>query len=564
MSNQKSQNNLSIFFSLAIAVFLVGAVSCNEPHAVVTEKEIVETPEEINARAEAVIEGTLRDILQNNKALPDSFKIRNAGVLQFLYDRKSFQPIWSSKGAFTSKADSLFRFLDSCRLFGLFPEDYHLSKLASLKMQLVGDTSAKEKKLDASLWAYSDMLLSSAFVQIVKDLKVGRLLPDSIIMKDTSLRSEFFQQQLELFGQVGSTSFASTLEPVHRDYHRLKQSLQTFLAKADFKPFTFVSAKDSVKLRALLYKRLAEEDSLLSPKAPPDSLQLSFAIRSYQKRKELKVDGKMTTGLINRLNNTDAEKFIRIAINLDRYKQLQALPEQYIWVNLPGFYLQLRNHDSVALYSKVVVGKPTTKTPIITSAVSDMITYPKWHIPESIIKKEILPGLKKDPGYTLRKGYTLVDKDGNEVDPYSVDWKKYREGIPYRVIQGSGDDNALGVLKFNFPNDFSVYLHDTNQRYLFSKTSRALSHGCVRVQAWNELAKYILRNDSLYTPKAVPVDSLQSWLAQKKKQYIPVRKPIPLFIRYFTADSGKEGDVVFYEDIYGEDKRIREKLFTNK
>ena len=131
------------------------------------------------------------------------------------------------------------------------------------------------------------------------------------------------------------------------------------------------------------------------------------------------------------------------------------------------------------------------------------------------------------------------------------------------MVQGSGDDNALGILKFNFPNKYSVYLHDTNQRYLFSKSSRALSHGCVRVQAWEELAKYILRNDSVYSVNAVPVDSLENWLQTKQKKYIPVHKPIPLFIRYFTCDV-KEGRLTFYEDIYGEDKRIREKIFSDK
>ena len=239
------------------------------------------------------------------------------------------------------------------------------------------------------------------------------------------------------------------------------------------------------------------------------------------------------------------------------------MPEKYLWVNIPSYYLQLRECDTVILQSKVVVGKPETKTPMLTSTIVDMITYPKWTIPESIIKKEILPGLKKDPGYTTRKGYSLVDKDGNEVDPYSVSWAKYEKGIPYKVVQGSGDDNALGVLKFNFPNKYSVYLHDTNQRYLFSKTSRALSHGCVRVQAWNELAQYILRNDSSFASNAVPVDSLESWLATKQKRYIPVRKPIPLFIRYFSCET-KNGKLVFYEDIYEEDKRLRDRLFSSK
>jgi murein L,D-transpeptidase YcbB/YkuD len=275
------------------------------------------------------------------------------------------------------------------------------------------------------------------------------------------------------------------------------------------------------------------------------------------------VNGKISSALVNKLNDTDKEKFIRIAITLDKFKILEPLPEQYIWVNIPSYYLQVKDSDSVILTSRVVVGKPETKTPIITSAITDMITYPKWHIPESIIKKDILPGLKKDPGYTLGKGYTLTDNEGNEIDPYTVSWAKFKEGIPYRVIQGSGDENALGVMKFNFPNKHAVYLHDTNQRYLFSKSSRALSHGCVRVQAWQELTNFILRNDSVYSEKAIPVDSVNNWLALKEKHVIPVRKKVPLFIRYFTCE-GKDDKIVFYEDVYGEDRRIREKAFSDK
>ncbi|HEU4469575.1 MAG TPA: L,D-transpeptidase family protein [Flavisolibacter sp.] len=552
---------IKLFIFPALSLLILS--SCNDgDHAVVSAPEIVESPEQINARAEAVIQGTLVDILKNNKDLPDSFRIRNAPVLQYLYDQHSFQPIWCSKGQFTSQADSLFVFLANARYYGLFPENYYYTKLTNLRTQLVTDTAVK-KKLDASLWAYGDMLLTSAFVQAVKDLKVGRLLPDSVVSKDSTLTGDYFFTQLKLFREEGRDSFARQLEPLAADYQRLKDALHTFLQTADFRSYTYVSAADSSLLPSLVFKRLAEEDSTLAYAGTPDSLQLSAAIRRYQEKREMKADGKLSTAVIKKLNETDTEKFIRIAINMDRYKQLPVMPEQYIWVNLPGYYLQLREKDSVALQSKVVVGKPATRTPVITSAISDMITYPKWHIPESIIKKEILPGLKKDAGYTIRKGYMLVDKDGNEIDPYSVDWKKFKDYIPYRVIQGSGDDNALGVLKFNFPNKYSVYLHDTNQRYLFSRSSRALSHGCVRVQSWNELAQYILRNDSAKAANAVPVDSLASWLAQKQKRYIPVRRQIPLYIRYFTCDT-KEGDLVFYEDIYGEDRKLREKILSTK
>jgi L,D-transpeptidase YcbB len=545
-------------------LFLVVFISCNDTQKDVADKEVVETPDEINARAEAVIQGTLKQILQNSNELADSFKIKNAGVLEFLYEQNSFQPHWSSRGAFIKTADSLLSFIEQSQRYGLFPEDYYFKRLSGLKDQLVLDT-AKEKKLDASLWAYSDMMLTSAFVQIVKDLKIGRLLPDSIIAKDSTLNEEFYQTQFKYYTQNGNSSFTEQLEPANTDYQKLKSGLQRFLDSADFKKYTFVSRRDSAAFPRLLIKRLSEVDSAyIAAVASPDSIQLANAIRRYQKYKNIKVDGKVSTALINELNDTDREKFIRIAINLDRYKLLQPLPEKYIWVNLPSYYLQLRNNDTVVLKSRVVVGKPITRTPIITSAISDMMTYPKWTIPESIVKKEILPGLKKDAGYTSKKGYILVDKDGNEVDPFSIEWAKYKEMIPYKVVQGSGDDNALGVLKFNFPNKHSVYLHDTNQRYLFSRTSRALSHGCVRVQAWEELAKYILRNDSLFATNAVSVDSMQTWLAAKQKRYIPVRKPIPLFIRYFTCDTNKEGRLVFYEDIYGEDKQIRDKLFANK
>lgn len=129
------------------------------------------------------------------------------------------------------------------------------------------------------------------------------------------------------------------------------------------------------------------------------------------------------------------------------------------------------------------------------------------------------------------------------------------------MVQGSGDANALGVLKFNFPNKYAVYLHDTNQRYLFGKEKRALSHGCVRVQSWLPLAVYLLQRDSiLAAPNAIPVDSMNSWLAQKIKRTIPLRNRMPLFIRYYTCEV-KEGSVQFYEDVYGDDRRLRERYF---
>lgn len=550
---------LSLLFFILLIVF----TSCKDRKHI-GEKEIVSQPEEINKSATDIIKETLDELLDGGDD-EGIIKLKNTSVLKDIYGQNDYLPLWTGEGKWNVFGDSLYTLIDSARHFGLFPKDYYKTELTDLRERLIFDTTSREDKLDAALWAKTDLFLTDAFVQLIKDLRNGRILHDTAILKkDTSLTHPFFNQQFQTFKNTSIASFVAKLEPSHTGYKKLKAALKNFLVNADFKKYTYINRKDSSNLRRMALQRLLEDSIVVDSAVTGDSLKLASVIKKYQKQKDIKQDGKLTASIINSLNETDSEKFIRIAITMDRYKQLPSkLPSQYLWVNIPEYYMYLKENDTVRLKSKVVVGKPITHTPVLSSAITDMITYPQWTIPTSIIKKEILPGLKKDPGYTIKKGYSLVDKDGNVVDPYFVDWAKYETGIPYKVVQGSGDDNALGVLKFNFSNKYSVYLHDTNQRYLFSKKNRALSHGCVRVQNWDSLAYYILRNDSLAGKKALPTDSLNKWLSLKEKHVIPVRKRIPLFIRYFTCDV-KENKVVFYEDIYGDDRRLKERFFANK
>ena len=547
-----------LWFASLVCILLVIASCGDRKKHVVGQKEVVAKPIDIDAAASDIIESTLDDVQDSNGKIKE-LSIYNPAAVAFFYKQQDFKPIWSSHGAFLHAADSLFQFIANARTFGLYPDDYYKCRLDTLRRQ-VTDTS-KENKLDAAKWAESDLLLTSAFVTIIKDIKKGRLLPDSISKRDTVLTPEFYYQQWKSYGDSIST-MAATLEPAQPAYVDLKKALQDFLPNATFKTYTYIDPTDSINLQRAVMQRLGEEDSVTFSNAHIDSTELAAAIKKYQKRKGVKETGKLTAGLVSTLNNTDSYKFARIAVNLDRYKQLQTLPQQYIWVNIPSFELQLWDSGFVMLTSKVVVGKPQTRTPELTSAISDMITYPKWHIPQSIIKKEILPALKRDPDYLARKGFSLVDDAGNDIDPYSVDWAKYENTIPYTVVQGSGDDNALGVLKFNFPNKYAVYLHDTNQRYLFSKDKRALSHGCVRVEAWEELAAYILQRDSAST-NAVPLDSMLTWLALKEKHLIPVRKRLPLFIRYFTCEV-RDAKLHFYDDVYDEDRKLIDRFFKHK
>lgn len=535
------------------------------------EKDIVTEPEKMNDRVKTNITELLSRIKENGKA-DDSTAVSRFDAVNAYYNQSGYKAVWSSDEQFLSIADSMMLFLQHAKLYGLFPDDYHLPVLKNITARFAADTAAIGDRRDAALWSKADVLLTDAFFHMAAHLHIGRLKVDSTFMNpDSVLTQKFYQSNLTAVvnGKPMSEVFHA-LEPSHAGYIDLKKATKQFIESADFeKKYVYVSYpyKDSLAFVKTLVKRLQQEGMLSWQSEQVDSSQLKAALIKLQQQKEMTVDGKFGVQVVSYLNNTDAEKFKRIAINLDRYKVLPPkMPERYIWVNLPAYKLELWDDDTMRLESKVVIGKPNTRTPLLTSRISDMVTYPQWTIPNSIIMKEIVPALRRDPGYLARKGYSLLTWEGEVVDPYSVDWTKYKKGIPYKVVQGSGDDNALGILKFNFPNKYSVYLHDTNQRYLFKNTKRALSHGCVRVQEWEKLTYYISALDSVNyesDPKRIVSDSIKVWLERKEKHIVRVKTKLPVYFRYFTA-AGKNGKLFFFEDIYHEDKMAREAYFSTK
>lgn len=515
------------------------------------------------------VKAVLQYALDNNGRINDSIKLSVTAIVDSFYHKNDYGNIWSKNEKWEPLADSLYNFIEGSESYGLFPSDYHYKDIREIRSALINDTLAKT---DANAWTIAELMLSDAFMQLSKHLKQGRLLPDSLSLSaNAAVANDFFIKNLNtVIREKSLTSLLNTLEPRHTGYSELKKGIKRFTDSMDRRRYTYVvyPNKDSLSFIKNLQIRLKEGEYLDASVNQADSEHLSNAVKNFQKRRGIKADGKITASLVRSLNSTDVERFKRIAINIDRYKQLPGkLPERYIWVNLPGYYLRVIEKDSVVLESKTIVGKPSTRTPALNSMITDMVTYPQWTIPNSIIKKDILPALKKDPGYLARKGFSLVDTKGDAVDPYAIDWTKYTKGIPYKVVQGSGDDNALGILKFNFNNPYSVYLHDTNQRYLFKNSARALSHGCVRVQDWEKLAFYIAEYDSLYqnagSPPTYNIDSIKTWLANKERKRIIVKNRLPLYIRYFTCE-GKNGKIIFYDDIYGEDRTLREKYFAGK
>jgi murein L,D-transpeptidase YcbB/YkuD len=565
------RHKLSVFARLLFFTAFLAASCRGRKKAIIPAHTIVEDVRSVPAVTSEQIKQII-SALDVDPASVKGIKFTCLPMLIKIYEEKAFHPIWSDELLIRSQAEAFQQYLKRSAYDGLFKEDYHYDSIRRWRE----DLNDSLKLHDAQLWAKYDLVLTDGFLSVLQDLKQGRLQHDSLRMGNhPGSQALFFKKQLEaLFNGEPADSLFSKVQPRLPGYDSLHMLLHSFVDSMDDKPYTYIKypykkkdPQDSILFVKSLVKRLVEE-AILQKEEPLDSVQLADVIKAYQKKKKIKESGEPGNSLVTALNLTDKQKFIRLAITLDRYKAMPAeMPDQYILVNLPGFYLKLIDSDTLVLQSKIICGKPATSTPFITSAVSDMVIMPTWTVPSSIIEKEILPGLKRDPYYLSRKGLSLYNNKDEWIDPATIEWSKYKKGIPYRVVQGSGDDNALGVIKFNFDNPFAVYLHDTNQRHLFRNMMRALSHGCVRVEQWEKLAAFIARNDSLkHTgPDTLRYnrDSIMTWIARKERHVIRIRNRIPLYVRYFTCEVAN-GKIRFFDDVYNDDKRLAETYFQQR
>ena len=249
----------------------------------------------------------------------------------------------------------------------------------------------------------------------------------------------------------------------------------------------------------------------------------------------------------------------QIIINMERWRWLpRSLGKRYVLVNQAAFEMQLVDRGKTIDRRRVVVGKPYHKTPMFSHAIQYADFNPTWTVPRSIAGNEILPKLRKDPGYLEKRGYKVYTSwkaDAPAMNPHSVDWHSVNgKKFPYRIVQQPGDNNALGQVKFLFPNKFKVYLHDTQSKKLFSQASRAFSHGCIRVEKPLEFAEKLFGSRSLSQGK------IQKILAQPETRRVKLKKPVPVHLTYFTAwvEGGK---VRYHKDVYGRDKLVSNILF---
>jgi L,D-transpeptidase YcbB len=356
--------------------------------------------------------------------------------------------------------------------------------------------------------------------------------------------------------------------PVYEQYNLLREWLRRYAQLDDEGTIPVIadslilkrgdSAATVRDIRKLLYylNDLGEDNG----SAKFDS---SFAagIKSFQQRHGLDDAGVLGRQTSKWLRISLRERIEKILVNMERCRWVPlALKGNYLFVNIPEFKLYVFDDSRVAWSCKTIVGKsdPVFKTIVFNDSMEFVVFNPYWNVPRNIFYKETLPELQKDAAYLIRNNFEVVDRKGNAVNTATLQWKTYVDNFPYIVREKPGPKNSLGVVKFLFPNAYDIYFHDTPAKALFESSSRAFSHGCIRLEQPMRLARHLLAPDSLMTGEAI--DKI---IASEQETFVRLKKKVPVFIAYFTAWVDRDGKLNFRGDIYGHDAEMSEVLFED-
>ena len=282
--------------------------------------------------------------------------------------------------------------------------------------------------------------------------------------------------------------------------------------------------------------------------------ELVAAVKTFQMTQGLGADGVIGPSTRDWLNVSPAQRSGVLALNIQRLRLLPGTLSTGIMVNIPAYSLVYYQNGSEVLASRVIVGRPDRKTPMMSSALNNVVVNPPWNVPPTLARKDILPKLWDDPGYLERHGYTVMRgwNSSQAIDPYQVDWATITpSNLPFRFQQAPGERNSLGRYKFNMPSSDAIYLHDTPNHNLFQKDARALSSGCVRVNKASELANMLLGDAGWNDTR------ISDTLKEGNTRYVNIRHNIPVNLYYLTAFVGEDGRTQYRTDIYNYDLTAR-------
>jgi len=494
----------------------------------------------------------------NFKHLDSAAQIQNIVLdsvqwINSFYENNGNNTIWINDSIeINENGKQLIEKLSESRAYGISSSFYYTPLLYKLKRKIVKIRNRKERyKLASDV----EMLLTNFYMLYGKHLNYGVL--DSIDSITSLPRKKFLidmpKYVYRAYIKDSLLEKLFELQPTHKQYDKLQKKLVNYLNTSSLSTdnvnvenFRVDSIKAIVhsKKALVLHNYL---DTIIN-----DSLYLG-ALKKFQFEHGLKPDGLIGKNTAAALSMSPYEYFQTLSANLERWRWKDKMQSQFIFVNIPSFQLEVFEKSNVRLKSKIVVGKKKNQTPEIKDSIQYIIAYPFWNVPRKISVEEILIKAQKDSSYLKRNNYEVLTYRRDSVNIDSINWNDMNEdNFNYLIRQKGGSSNALGFVKFIFPNKYAIYLHDTPSKRYFNYESRAYSHGCVRVEKAMQLSDYILKSDK----NKHTLDSIYKFIEKRKEKAIKLKNRLPVYLYYFTASVDENEKLIFYNDIYGYDKKL--------
>jgi murein L,D-transpeptidase YcbB/YkuD len=479
-------------------------------------------------------------------------------VLAAFYQERQMAPLWLDESGATTRASALAAVLRAAGLNGLDPEDYGAAEITAL---LPAGTPDERAELE--------LRLSLGLIEITSDLASGRLEPNKVNPELFIYPHDVDPAQVIRAAAAAPdiAAFVASFEPAQPEYRRLRAALADYRALAAAGDWPAVADGPTLK-PGMTDARVAQLRARLAVAAAPGADptlfddELARAVEAFKQRQGLEQDGAVGRNTLAALNLSVEDRIRQILLNLERRRWMPDDPgERYVFVNLADFELKVVDGPKTVFDTRVVVGAPYHRTPVFSDDMTYVDINPYWNVPTSIARNELLPKIKQDPGYLAANNFELLSdwsESATVLDPHTIDWSNVTpERFAYKVRQGPGPGNALGHIKFMFPNQFNVCLHDTPARGLFAKDQRSFSHGCIRVANPDQFGAFVLAGQPGWS-----LAEIDDAIASGQRMVVALQEPLPVHITYLTAWVNKDGSVNFRRDVYGRDEILAAALLS--
>lgn len=509
-------------------------------------------------------------INENNGDFPKEEKLTFHKELQEFYEQRYYQPIWLKKKQFLRNPEELIKLIKESYYEGLSPADYHLNiiKNYTANKSFLKNGSVNQKAL-------LDILLTNAYLKLASHYLNGKINAE-IIVDDNNYQHDSLEIEKLLKLLFKNDSLSKTIKsqlPKSKNYHLLKEKLYLYRDSGKIKKWPKISSEKNITLKSKgkkvkkLIDNLAARNYLDKNELEKNNhfnQNVKKALRKFQLNNGLKADGIAGKKTIKTLNISLEQRIKQLIINMERWRWLpENLGDRYIYVNIADYGLKLYDNQKLLMEMKTIVGREQRSTPVFSDLIDYLVLNPYWYVPETIAVEDILPKLKKDSNYLEKNNFSVLqykaDNKLEKIDPAKIDWKKIdKDNFDYLLRQNPGDHNSLGRIKFMFPNKFSIYLHDTPGKYLFSQSKRDFSSGCIRIEKPIDLAVYLLQDQKKWNRQEIEKE-----IKKDQEKIIYLKNPIKIYLQYNTAWVDEFDNLNFRNDIYNRDKKIIAEYFNS-